>query len=413
MWAFYPVRNSPDSVWKIQGEKLVWFLAFLREETCRKYFPGGGSSRCDGWHVHRTYVPVSLCILRNARLAGKCSWESAMKNSADSSKSISDRFHRHVQLLRRRCWREGLRLWKLQDHPLNRGAMPDLEEDVLRLFGGAQMYNCGVPMAKFIVAAGGLSRDFGVLQPNRFLPVQLHCDSHPCPIHPSIPAAPSTVQKPPPHGMLRLSMTRAVLFHLFSLLSSIPLRFPPSFIIQWPRPLLGAGSSKDGRGEDRANWQDKLLARKPPRSCSPCTEPLGTRTPAETDPPPGASRGRWLPPQGPKVAGRDSDAALNSPTSRRASKGKTKGWGDGRDSQRHPGSVLNQQRFLGPFSFPKRLSHNIPALVVRNLLVTTRFHWLTFSSFALNFALLDLSRLPLRWMCRRQLCPISAPISVD
>ena len=119
--------------------------------------------------------------------------------------------------------------------------------------------------------------------------------------HPSGPATPSTVEKPPPRGMLRLSMTCAVLFNLFSLLFSIPLRFPPSFIIQWPRPLLGAGNSKDVRGEDGANWQDKLLARKPPHSCSLCTELLSTQTPAETSPLPGAGWGRWLPLQGPKV----------------------------------------------------------------------------------------------------------------
>lgn len=148
-------------------------------------------------------------------------------------------------------------------------------------------------------------------------------------------------------------MTCAVLFNLFSLLSSIPLRFPPSFIIQWLRLLLGAGSRKDG-GEDRANWRDKLLAGKPPRSFSPCTELLSSQTPAETDPLPGASRGRWLLLQGLKVVVGDSDAALNSPTSGRASEGKTKGWGAGRDLQRHPGSVLNQQRFfLAPSPFPR------------------------------------------------------------
>lgn len=127
------------------------------------------------------------------------------------------------------------------------------------------------------------------------------------------------------------------------------------------------GKEKTGPTGKINCWQESLLA-----PASPCAELLSTQTPAEMNLVPGASWGRWLPL--PKVVERDSDAALNSPTSKRASKGRTKGWEARKDLQRHPVSVLNQQRCLGAFSFPKRPSHNITALVVRNLLVTTRFH---------------------------------------
>lgn len=332
-----------------------------------------------------------------------------MTNSAHFSKSISDRFHRHVQLSRRCSWREGLWPWSLLDYPQNRGnAGPG--EEVLRLLGREKGITVGwrgkVYSGDYHGILGCCTQVESSLSSCAVTAVLVPS------IHQSIQPAlqtPSTLQNALPWGMLRLSMTCAVIFDLSRLLSSIPLRFPPSAIIQWPRTLLSAGSSKDGRGEDRANWQDKLLARNPPRSGFPCTKLLSSQTPPEMNPFSGGSQGRRIPLQGPEVIGKDGDAALNSPTSRQASKGKPKGWRIGRDLQTHPGSALIQQRFFGPFSFPKRLSHNITALGVRNLLVTTRFHWITFSSFALNFVLLDLSFLPLRLMCRRQLYPISLP----
>lgn len=142
-------------------------------------------------------------------------------------------------------------------------------------------------------------------------------------------------------------MAHAVLSNLFSLLSPVPLRFPPSSITQWSRPLLGAGSSKDGT-EDGANWQDKLLAGDPPRSCSPRCSVLGHHRNGSA---PRCQLGRWLPLRGSR---RDSDAAFDLPTSGRAHSGHTKCWkGAARGLQRHLGSVLNQQRLMAPSPCPR------------------------------------------------------------
>lgn len=142
-------------------------------------------------------------------------------------------------------------------------------------------------------------------------------------------------------------MACAVPSNLFSPLSPVPLRFPPPSIIQWSRPLLGAGSSKDGT-EDRANWRDKPLAGDAPRSCSPRCSVLGHRGSGSA---PRCQPGRRLPLRG---SGRDGDAALDSPTSGRARRGHTGCWkGAASGLQGHPGSVLNRQRLMAPSPCPR------------------------------------------------------------
>lgn len=116
-----------------------------------------------------------------------------MTNSAHFSKSISDRFHRHVQLSRRCSWREGLWPWSLLDYPQNRGnAGP----------GGRSAEAVGREKGitvgwQWESVFWGLSRYSGVLHTSRVFPVQLCCDSCPCPIHPSIqPASLANPQHP-------------------------------------------------------------------------------------------------------------------------------------------------------------------------------------------------------------------------